>query len=77
MMFELCIRKNTLPPMKPTPLKPRKVLNKAFLKVKPNRSEIERFKANLIQLLDRSNDTKSEAFNPTFYGLITMTYPLD
>src|SRR5690606_24841269 len=44
-------------------LKPRKALNKAFLKVKPNRSDIERFKSNLIQLLDRTNDTESEEFH--------------
>ena len=36
---------------KPNILKPRKALNKAFLKVKPNRSQIEQFKENLIQLL--------------------------
>ena len=44
-------------------LKPRKALNKAFLKVKPNRTEIEGFKTNLIQLLDRINDTESEEFH--------------
>jgi adenine-specific DNA-methyltransferase len=44
-------------------LKPRKALNKAFLKVKPNRTEIECFKTNLIQLLDRTNDTESEEFH--------------
>ena len=44
-------------------LKPRKALNKAFLKVKPNRTEIERFKTNLIQLLDRMNDSESEEFH--------------
>lgn len=44
-------------------MKPRKALNKAFLKVKPNRTEIEGFKANLIQLLDRTNDTESEEFH--------------
>lgn len=49
--------------MKLSKLKPRKALNKAFLKVKPNRSEIERFKTNLIQLLDRTNDTESEEFH--------------
>ncbi|HCX99194.1 MAG TPA: type II restriction endonuclease, partial [Bacteroidales bacterium] len=38
-------------------------LNKAFLKVKPNRTEIENFKAHLIQLLDRTNDTESEEFH--------------
>lgn len=44
-------------------LKPRQALNKAFLKVKPNRTEIEAFKANLITLLDRTNDTESEEFH--------------
>jgi adenine-specific DNA-methyltransferase len=44
-------------------LKPRKALNKAFLKVKPNRTEIEGFKTNLIHLLDRTNDTESEEFH--------------
>ena len=47
-------------------LKPRKALNKAFLKVKPNRTEIENFKRNLVQLLDRSNDTpKPKSFIKT------------
>ena len=44
-------------------LKPRKALNKAYLKVKPLRSEIECFKTNLSQLLDRINDTESEEFH--------------
>jgi adenine-specific DNA-methyltransferase len=44
-------------------LKPRQSLNKAFLKVKPNRTDIESFKLNLISLLDRSNDTESEEFH--------------
>ena len=44
-------------------LKPRKALNKAYLKVKPNRTEIEGFKTNLIQLLDRINETESEEFH--------------
>ncbi|MEO6232428.1 MAG: TaqI-like C-terminal specificity domain-containing protein [Ferruginibacter sp.] len=42
---------------------PKKALNKAFLKLKPNRIEIEKFKANLISLLDRTNDTESEEFH--------------
>ena len=46
-----------------TALKPRKALNKAFLKVKPNRSEIEKFKSNLITLLERTNDIESEEFH--------------
>jgi adenine-specific DNA-methyltransferase len=44
-------------------LKPKQALNKAFLKVKPNRMDIERFKANLINLLDRTNDRESEEFH--------------
>ena len=44
-------------------LKPGKALNKAFLKVKPNRTDIERFKANLIHLLDTTNDNESEEFH--------------
>ena len=41
-------------------LKPRKALNKAYLKLKPNREEVNSFKTNLIQLLDRIDDTESE-----------------
>lgn len=44
-------------------LKPRKALNKAFLKVKPTRTEITSFKTNLIQLIDRSNNTELEEFH--------------
>ena len=44
-------------------LKPRKALNKAFLKLKPNRSEIEIFKTNLIQLLDSIDEAESEEFH--------------
>ncbi|HOS15557.1 MAG TPA: Eco57I restriction-modification methylase domain-containing protein [Bacteroidales bacterium] len=44
-------------------LKPRKALNKAFLKVKPNRTEIEHFKTNLSSLLDKINDNETEEFH--------------
>ena len=44
-------------------LTPRKALNKAFLKVKPTRNEIESFKTNLITLLDSTNNTESEEFH--------------
>lgn len=49
--------------MKLNILKPRQALNKAFLKVKPNRSEIESFKTNLIHLLDNIYDIESEEFH--------------
>jgi hypothetical protein len=44
-------------------LNPKSSLNKAFLKVKPNRVEIEKFKSNLISLLDNINETESEEFH--------------
>ncbi len=40
--------------------KPRLALNKAFLKIKPNRKDIELFKTNLISLLDQMNENESE-----------------
>lgn len=42
---------------------PRKTLNKAFLRIKPNRSGIESFKQHLVQLLDRCNEKESEEFH--------------
>lgn len=42
---------------------PRKALNKAFLKIKPNRSSIELFKTNLILLLDSIKEKESEEFH--------------
>lgn len=49
--------------MNPTILEPRKALNKAFLKIKPNRTSIELFKSNLILLLDSSKEKESEEFH--------------
>ncbi|MCC5916473.1 MAG: class I SAM-dependent DNA methyltransferase [Cryomorphaceae bacterium] len=42
------------------PLKPKKALNKAFLKVKPSRIEIERFKTNLIKLIGNIDEIERE-----------------
>lgn len=44
-------------------LEPRKALNKAFLKIKPNRTHIESFKTNLIKILDSINEKESEEFH--------------
>lgn len=44
-------------------LNPKQALNPAFRKIKPNRSAIESFKANLIQLIDRINESESEEFH--------------
>ncbi len=44
-------------------LKPKKALNKAYLKVKPHRKNIEDFKNHLISLLDRINEAESEEFH--------------
>ena len=49
--------------MSTSPLKPRQALNKAYRKVKPNRSDMERFKSQLVTLLDRTNETESEEFH--------------
>ncbi len=58
-------------------LTPRKSINKSFLKVKPNRSEIELFKLNLIHLITQINEKESEEFHKniisrflenTYYG---------
>lgn len=44
-------------------LTPRHALNKAFLKVKPTRTQIDIFKSQLIQLLEHRNDQESEEFH--------------
>jgi adenine-specific DNA-methyltransferase len=44
-------------------LLPRKVLNKAYLKVRPARAAIEAFKHNLLALLDDLDETESEEHN--------------
>jgi hypothetical protein len=54
MSFALFINTNYLHPM----LKPRRALNEAFLKVKPNRSDMERFKAQLVPLNNCSNEAQ-------------------
>src|SRR5690554_3343386 len=43
-------------------LKPRKALNKAYLKLKPDRKKIDIFKTNLIELLDTINESESEEY---------------
>ena len=56
-------------------LKPRKALNKAFLKVKAQRTEIELFKTNLISLLDTINENESEEFHKNIVSkFLTDTY---
>lgn len=44
-------------------IEPRKALNKAFLKIKPNRTSIELFKNNLMLLLDSIKEKESEEFH--------------
>ncbi len=44
-------------------LDPRKALHKAFLKIKPVRTHIELFKAQLIGVLDACNEKESEEFH--------------
>ena len=47
-------------PLKLIPTTPKKSLNAAFLKVRPLRSEIDTFKANLINLLDKIDEAERE-----------------
>ncbi|MEK0192902.1 DUF7149 domain-containing protein [Microcoleus anatoxicus] len=63
--------------MSPNKIPPIKALNKAFLKVKPNRDDFEQFKHNLIRLIDHINEAESEEFHKnlvaqflreTYYG---------
>ncbi|HLO87146.1 MAG TPA: type II restriction endonuclease, partial [Nostocaceae cyanobacterium] len=44
-------------------IQPREALNKAFLKVSPLRNEIENFKKNLTDLIDKINEAESEEFH--------------
>ncbi len=46
-----------------TSVTPRQVLNKAYLKIKPLRSEVDVFKTHLTTLLEHSNNDESEEFN--------------
>jgi hypothetical protein len=56
-------------------LTPRKAINKAFLKVKTNRNEIELFKTNLISLLDNINEAESEEFHKNLVSkFLSQTY---
>lgn len=42
---------------------PRDSLNKAFLKTRPNRSQIELFKKNILILLDNIKNNEGEEHN--------------
>ncbi|NEO54325.1 MAG: hypothetical protein F6K54_15270 [Okeania sp. SIO3B5] len=44
-------------------ISPRKALNKAYLKVKPSRKDIKKFKDNLKLLLEQINKAESEEFH--------------
>ena len=43
-------------------LSPRQSLNKSYLKLKPNRKEIENFKSEFIKLVEGNNEKESEEF---------------
>jgi adenine-specific DNA-methyltransferase len=55
-------------------LNPRKALNKAFLKVKPNRSDIEKFKDNLTHLLDSIDDDESRNSTKTSLSIFSKKH---
>lgn len=49
--------------MKIFKMEPRNALNKAFLKVKPTRADIDRFKKNFIDLIDNINHAEYEEYH--------------
>ncbi|MEA5535091.1 Eco57I restriction-modification methylase domain-containing protein [Crocosphaera sp. XPORK-15E] len=56
-------------------LYPRQALNKAFLKVKPNRSDIDIFKTNLQELLAQIKESESEEFHKNLISdFLKQTY---
>ena len=53
----------------------RKSINKAFLKVKPNRTQIENFKTNILNLYDQINESESEEYHKNIISkFLTDTY---
>ncbi|MGC9332355.1 MAG: DUF7149 domain-containing protein [Bacteroidales bacterium] len=53
----------------------RKSINKAFLKVKPNRTQIEDFKNNIQSLYDQINELESEEYHKNIISkFLTDTY---
>jgi len=58
-----------------TILTPRKSLNKAYLKVKPNRNDIDHFKKQLSSLLEQIKEGESEEFHKNIIGdFLKKTY---
>lgn len=55
-------------------IEPRKALNKAFLKIKPNRSGIELFKSNLITLLNHAGKEREEFHKNLIADFLKNTY---
>ncbi|WP_396152147.1 Eco57I restriction-modification methylase domain-containing protein [Flavobacterium sp.] len=55
-------------------LEPRKALNKAFLKIKPNRTGIELFKSNLITLLNHAGKEREEFHKNLISDFLKNTY---
>jgi adenine-specific DNA-methyltransferase len=49
--------------MKLNPINLRKSINKAYLKVKPNRTQIETFKTNILEMFERINENEAEEFH--------------
>lgn len=50
--------------------KPKQALNKAYLKLKPTRAEIENFKKNLILLIEKIDIKKNEEHTKNLFRVI-------
>lgn len=55
------------------PIVPRKALNLSFLRVKPHREEIEKFKLHLTYLLDQIEEKESEEFHKNIISKFFFT----
>ena len=54
---------------------PKKSINKAYLKVKPNRQQIELFKKNLIHLFDQIDESETEEYHKNIFSeFLKSTY---
>ena len=61
--------------MQVCPLTLRKSVNKAYLKVKPERSQIETFKKNILSLYDQIDESESEEFHKNIISEFLKNVP--
>ena len=64
--------------MKAVPVTPFKAIDKAYFKIKPNRSEFDNFKVKLIMIIESINAKESEEHNKNLVsGFLKNTFYKD